>query len=92
MPADTYLGIASAADSYSLQRRVTACAAQQGAPGDPYAWTVEHRYEWAASPGWGAAWDSALAAHPEDGYDPGADPAVVSDGMILATVQQMLGI
>lgn len=88
---DSYLTIASAADNYSMQRRVAACAAQQNAPGDPYQWTVEHKYQWAASPGWGAAWDSALASHPDDPeYDPGADPAVITDGMILAQVQAML--
>ena len=89
--ADSYLSIASAADSYSMQRRVAACAAQQNAPGDPYTWTVEHKYQWAAAPGWGAAWDSALASHPDDpDYDPGADPAVITDPMILAQVQAML--
>lgn len=89
--SDSYLSIANAADSYAMQRRVAACAAQQAAPGDPYQWTVEHKYQWAAAPGWGAAWDSALAAHPGDpAYDPGADPAVITDAMILAQIQAML--
>lgn len=88
---DAYFSIASAADSYSMQRRVAACAAQQNAPGDPMGWTVDNRYQWAAAPGWGAAWDSALAAHPDDDtYDPGADPAVITDPMILAQVQAMM--
>lgn len=87
---DTYLAIADAAGSYSLQRRVTSCAAQQHVPGDPEHWTVTNRYLWAAAPGWGAAWASALAAHPEDGYDPGGDPAVITDAMILTQVQAML--
>ena len=86
---DTYLAIADVADSPNLQRRVTACAAQQHAPGDPGAWTWENRYRWASSPGWGAAWDSAIASGEPD---PGANPAVITDGMILATVQQLLGI
>jgi hypothetical protein len=90
--ADSYLSIASAADSYSMQRRVAACAAQQAAPGDPFQWTVDNKYGWASAPAWGAAWDSALASHPDDPeYDPGADPAVVTDGMILGQVQAMLG-
>jgi hypothetical protein len=51
-----------------------------------------NRYVWAASPGWGGAWDSALAGHPDDpAYEPGRDPAVITDGMILATVQQLGG-
>lgn len=41
-----------------------------------------------AEPGWGAAWDSAIAAEVEN---PGADPAVISDGMILTAVQLRLG-
>lgn len=85
--SDTYLAIADAADSYSLQRRVAACAAQQDAPGDPYQWAVDHRYTWAAAPGWGAAWASAEAS---GNPDPGADPAVITDPMILTQVQAML--
>lgn len=88
--SDSYLSIAAAAESHSMQRRVTSCAAQQDAPGDPVSWTWANRYEWAAAPGWGAAWDSALASHPEEGYDPGGDPAVITDGMILTQVQAML--
>ena len=85
--ADSYLSISDAAGSYSLQRRVTACAAQQNAPGDPEQWTLANRYGWASAPGWGAAWDSAIAA---GNPDPGADPAVITDGMILTQVQVML--
>lgn len=85
---DTYLAIANAADSYNLQRRVTAAAAQQHAPGDPVQWTLANRYGWAAAPGWGAAWDSAVAA---GNPDPGAAPDVITDGMILTQVQAMLG-
>jgi hypothetical protein len=86
--SDSYGSIADAADSGSLQRRVTACAAQQGVEGDPWSWAWDNRYEWAASPGWGAAWDSAVAS---ENPDPGADPAVITDQMILSQVQGMLG-
>jgi hypothetical protein len=90
--ADSYLSIAAAADNYSMQRRVAACAAQEGVDVDPWQWTVDSKYGWASAPGWGAAWDSALAAHPDDPeYDPGADPVVITDGMILSQVQGMLG-
>ena len=85
---DPYLSIADAAGSYNLQRRVTACAAQQNAPGDPEQWTIANRYEWASAPGWGAAWDSALASGITD---PGSDPSVITDEQILAQVQAMLG-
>lgn len=85
---DTYTDIADVSDSPTLQRRVAACAAQQQAPGDPWAWQYENRYQWAAAPGWGAAWASALAS---GNPDPGKDPAVITDGMILTQVQAMLG-
>jgi hypothetical protein len=49
-----------------------------------------NRYLWASSPGWGAAWDSALASHPDDdAYQPGRDPSVITDGMLLSTVQAL---
>ena len=86
--SDSYLSIAAIAADHAMQTRVTACAAQQAAP-DPEQWAIDNRYQWAASPGWGAAWDSALAGGVPN---PGADPSVVSDGMILSTVQQLLGI
>ena len=90
--ADTYLSIANMAADAVLQSRVAAAAAQQNAPGDPTAWTWENRLDWAAAPGWGAAWDSALAGHPDDpDYQPGADPAVITDQMILSQVQAMVG-
>jgi hypothetical protein len=86
--SDSFLSIADAADSFSLQRRVAACAAQQNAPGDPTQWALTNKLDWAAAPGWGAAWDSAIASGVED---PGADPAVITDGQILSQVQSMLG-
>jgi hypothetical protein len=86
--ADSYADIAAAAQSASLNQRETACAAQQGAPGDPYQWVVAHRYQLASQPGWGAAWASAVAA---DNPDPGADPAVITDAQILSAVQAILG-
>ena len=87
MPTDTYLDISAVSESPSMQRRVSACAAQQNAPGDPWAWMWDNRLGWAAAPGWGAAWASAGAA---GNPDPGADPAVITDGMILTQVQTML--
>ena len=86
--SDSYLSISAIAADHAMQTRVTACAAQQDAP-DPEQWAIGNRYGWASSPGWGAAWDSALAGGVPD---PGTDPSVISDGMILAAVQQMLGI
>lgn len=44
----------------------------------------------AASAGWAAAWESALAStRAEDAPAIGADPAVITDGMILSAVQAL---
>lgn len=63
-----------------------AAAAQDQALPIPHADAIQ--WQCCAEPGWGAAWDSAIAAEVEN---PGADPAVISDGMILTAVQLRLG-
>jgi hypothetical protein len=98
--SDAYLAISEIANDENMTQRVTACTTQQwhlgsidlGPDGNNAynvgQWVISNRYVWAASPDWGAAWDSALAAQPDDpAYEPGADPAVITDGQILATVQ-----
>jgi len=96
--ADSYLSIAAIANDENMRERMRAAATQQAQLGtaplitDPIRWVGDNMYVWASSPGWGAAWDSALAAHPpetEPDYEPGRDPAVITDGMILATVQTL---
>jgi hypothetical protein len=105
--ADSYLSISEIANDQPMTERLNAAVTQQQHLGNidvnvpqataPYSaiyWVEQNRYVWASSPGWGAAWDSALAAHPPDtepDYEPGQDPAVITDGMILATVQQLGG-
>jgi hypothetical protein len=102
--ADAYLAISEVANDKNMIERLNAAVTQQQKLGavdlgtyatSPYnltAWVHDYRYLWASSPGWGAAWDSALAGHPDDAaYEPGADPAVITDGMILATVQMLGG-
>jgi hypothetical protein len=89
-----YLTQSAIADDPSMKLRVASCAAQQGctdAAIDPDYWTIEWRRVWAASPGWDAAWEYALAKtdNPPD-YKPGADPSVVTDAQILAQVQAMM--
>ena len=103
----TYLTQDAIAQSWTMQHRVAAAYAQEtaDAPGpydpqtgealpDPDMWSSQWKRYWSAAPGWDAAWESALVAHPpEEGepeYDPGADPAVITDGMILSQVQAML--
>jgi hypothetical protein len=75
------------AQNQDLAARVQACAAQE-IDGDPYQWTAANMLDLAASPGWDAAWSSALASGNET---PGRDPAVISDGMILSAVQSIGG-
>ena len=83
---DQYLTIATITENASMNRRVAACASQEGYTGDPLQWAYDNRYGWAGAPGWAAAWDSAVASEIPD---PGADPAVITDGQILAQLQSM---
>lgn len=84
-----YLTQAEIADDVAMHNRVAQAAAQEGvtdAALDPDWWTTQWRRVWAASPGWDSAWESARAAGNEH---PGADPAVITDAMILSEVQSM---
>jgi hypothetical protein len=97
--SDAYLAISEIANDRFMTERMYAAATQQSHLGSvntdgltPITWVDVSRYVWASSPGWGAAWDSALAGHPDDpDYEPGKDPAVITDGMILSTVQALGG-
>jgi len=84
----TYLTQATIAGSSSMTARIAQAAAEEGIP-DADMWTGQNRRIWASAPGWDAAWESALVTHGNSGYDPGADEAVITDGMILAQVQSM---
>lgn len=93
---DSYLGIASIANDLDMNERMRAAATQQVHLGevsliaDPVAWVASNRYLWASSPTWAEKWDYALAAHPDEpDYEPGKDPAVITDDDILATVQAL---
>jgi len=91
---DTYSTIAEIARTDRFMERVTACAAQQGAPGEPWQWTYERRYTIASSPGWAEAVDSWHAGNParsvDDADDWAENQGVISDQMILATVQPLI--
>jgi hypothetical protein len=92
----SYLDQSEIAENPSMFARVAQCAAEQNIK-DPDGWTHTNRREWAAAPGWDDAWASAQASHPPPdppdpevpAYDPGADEAVITDGMILTQVQAM---
>lgn len=80
----TYAMIAAITQSSSLMNRLTAAAAEEKVT-EPYGgWVYDHIWDFAAMPGWAAAWASALAAGVTD---PGANEGVITDGMILSAVQ-----
>lgn len=86
----TYLIISIMKDNGWLRSRVAACVALEGIA-DPARWAVDRKWELATQPGWADAWASALAGHPDEpDYDPGMDEGVVTDGMILASVQALI--
>jgi hypothetical protein len=86
----TYLTVAAMVENTALVKREYAAVAKEGID-PPETWQFEHRWKLASSPGWDSAWDSALAAHPDDPeYDPGEDNGVVTDGMILSAVQGLI--
>jgi hypothetical protein len=85
----SYLTQATIAFDPAMANRVAQAAASEAAPGDPDVWTATHRRTWAAAPGWDAAWESAIAGGVPD---PGSDPGVITDPMILSQVQVMLGL
>ncbi len=84
----SYNTVADIAYDTAIQRRVAACGATEALP-NPVQWASERAWQLAAQPGWAAAWQSALAAHPEGGYLPGRDEAAITDAMILAAVQSL---
>jgi hypothetical protein len=82
----SYATIAAMTANGSLIQRLTAAAAEEE-KSVPYSqWVMDHIWDLAATPGWAAAWESALAGGVAD---PGADESVITDGMILAAVQPM---
>lgn len=66
--------------------RVTAACAQEDIPPNPESAGWGMRWQVAAKPDIEAAYASALAA---GNPDPGGDPAVITDGMILSAVQSL---
>jgi hypothetical protein len=81
-----YIDVAQMVRSVSLIEREWAALAKEGID-PPEGWQMEHRWTLAASPGWDAAWASAVAGGMED---PGADPGVITDGMILSAIQGII--
>ena len=85
----SYLSISQAACDSRLRDRIAACVAQETAGGEhPVVIADALMWRCAAQPGWGEAWERALNTQ---NPNPGADPAVISDGMILSAVQGLIG-
>ena len=89
--ADTLLTISDIASDAVMLNRFSASAAQEHAPGEPVTWAWEHRYQLAAAPGWAAAVDSWRVSNPDGGNGWAEDPGVITDGMITAQTQALLG-
>jgi hypothetical protein len=88
----TYLIQNEIANSRAMLDRVAQAAASENVSGDPDRWTYDNRRDWAAAPGWDAAWESYKVGNPPvegQPYDPGLDEGVITDGMILSQVQAM---
>lgn len=84
----SYTSIAQMASDAYLRDRITACAATEPeTKNDPVQWTMNHAWQVVAAPGWDLAWDSAIAGEVPD---PGKDPGVISDSMILSRVQELI--
>lgn len=84
----SYSSIAAMAQDPFLRERVTACASTQPeTKGDPVSWAASHMWQFGGQPGWEQAWDAALAGEVEN---PGKDPGVITDAMILASTQAII--
>src|SRR4051812_40391352 len=98
---DAYLDISAIANDANMSERLNAAATQETFLGNvnlnpdpqaPLTWVITNRYVWASSPTWGEKWRYALDSHPDEpDYEPGTDIAVITDGDILATVQNLMG-
>lgn len=69
--------------------RVAACYATETRSPDPETWANMHMWQIAAAPGFGDAYSYAFNSEPPNPA-PGKDPAVITDGQILAAVQYIM--
>jgi hypothetical protein len=81
----SYSTIHQCANDEALHQRVTACNAQEGAS-DPTQAAHDMRWPIATASDVEAAYESAVIA---ENPNPGGDPAVIPDAMILAKVQAL---
>jgi hypothetical protein len=103
---DPLLAVAAIANDQHMQERMTAAVTQvnvadNGVDIHPaygqmanaaIHWVTTNRYVWAATTGWGAAWNLAAIAHQSDSaYQPGADPTVITDAQIKQAALDLVG-
>jgi hypothetical protein len=81
-----YNSVADMAEDLALNRRLTAAVAKEAIL-DPKGWLYPRNWQVVSAPGWDAAWDSAIASGVQN---PGEDEAVITDGMILSSVQAVI--
>lgn len=83
----SYKDVLEMAESYSLMRRVAACAAQEGIA-NPLQWAADSMWTLAATPGWAADWAYAVdTATVNQNPDVGQRDDVIDDAQILSAVQ-----
>jgi len=73
------------AQDQNIIQRITACASTQGIR-DPQQWAWSRAWEFSAEPGWDDAYSYALNVGKTE---PGNEEGVITDGMILASVQAL---
>lgn len=78
-----YSDVALLATDQDFMNRTRAAVAAEGED-DVNVWVQNHQWQMASAPGFGDAYASALAGSVEN---PGNDPSVISDSMILSAVQ-----
>jgi hypothetical protein len=83
----TYWDVSQLSDDPDFRARCVAALATEGHPAPEqqgFAW----RWQYAGQPGFGAAYAYAVATNVKT---PGRDPAVITDGQILAATQALMG-
>lgn len=86
----SYKSIANMASSQSLAGRIAACAAGCG-KADPQTWAMQNMWRIVAAPDWDTTWDYAEdTASINVNPDTGIRTDVISDAMILASVQAVI--
>jgi hypothetical protein len=82
-----YYDVSLLARDPDFQSRIAACYSTETMVQDPESWASLHQWMVASQPGFGEAYTYAInSGNP----NPGRDPAVITDGQILAAVQMIM--